>query len=726
VTGREDDAEASAGEPGERPAVAEEHARLLYEAARQLGETLDPERVYARFHELLGDAVSHDGIVVSSYDADENLIRCDYAWVDGNLIDPATLPPLEPAPDGQGLQSRAIYTGESMIVNDVGALVQSGRGTYYTVDGEGNVRKVPETGDAPTRAAILAPVKLAGRVVGVVQVMSDHVAYTPDQLALVDALVGQMAAAVRNAKLYRQAQEELEARRRAEERALHLQRATAALGRALDPHDVAAVLLEEAEAATGASAVVVALGDPARTEPELVTHAPLPVAGPIPGAEALVGRDPLWFASEEEFDRAFPGSEEARRAHGWRSLALLPLVVDGKVAGFLALGFAEPEAFAEVSRAFVLALVEQCAQALERVTVQAERRRLAAAQEAETAIAREREQAARVLAAVGDGVALVDESGVVRLWNPAAEEITGVPATEVVGRPIADALPGWNERLVPADAARADTVPMEVGGRELWLSVVAVDSPDGVVFAFRDLTAERQLEQAKTDFVATVSHELRTPLTAVYGAARTLLRTDLELDPDRRRTLLEMIASQAERLSDIADEVLLASRLDAGDLPLAREPLDAGRVTAETVEAMRNRLPEGEELRLEIAPKLPAVSGDEDRLRQILVNLIDNAIKYSPEGSPVGVSVEPRERRVRVSVSDRGAGIPRAEQGRVFEKFYRVDPHHARAPSGTGLGLYISRELAERMGGSIGLASEEGVGSTFFVELPVVADALVA
>jgi PAS domain S-box-containing protein len=722
VTRRGDDAGASAGEPepGERPAVVEEHARLLYEAARQLGETLDPERVYERFHELLGDAVSHDGIVVSSYDADENLIRCDYAWVGGNLIDPSTLPPLEPAPDGQGLQSRAIYTGESMIVNDVGAMVQSGRGTYYTVDAEGNVRKVPETGDAPTRAAILAPVKLAGRVVGVVQVMSDHVAYTPDQLALVDALVGQMAAAVRNAKLYRQAQEELEARRRAEERAHHLQRATAALGRALEPRDVAAVLLREAEAATTASTVVVALGDPADTEPELIAHVPLAVSGPIPGADALAARDPLWFASEEEFDRAFPGSADARRAHGWRSLALLPLLVDGKVAGFLALGFAEPEAFEQVSRAFLLALVEQCAQALERVTVQAERRRLAAEQEAASAIAREREQAARVLAAIGDGVALVDEGGVVRLWNPAAEQITGLRAADVVGRPIVDALPAWDAVSEP-DSGRADTVPLEAGGRELWLSVVAVQSPDGVVFAFRDLTAERQLEQAKTDFVATVSHELRTPLTAVYGAARTLLRTDLELDPDRRRTLLEMIAGQAERLSDIADEVLLASRLDAGDLPLAREPLDAGRVTAETVEAMRNRLPEGEELRLEIAPELPSVSGDADRLRQILVNLIDNAIKYSPEGSPVGVSVEPRERRVRFSVTDRGAGIPPAEHGRVFEKFYRVDPHHARAPSGTGLGLYISRELAERMGGSIGLVSDEGQGSTFFVELPVVA-----
>jgi PAS domain S-box-containing protein len=705
----------------------EERARLLAEAARQLGETLEPEHVYARFHELLGDLVGHDGIVVSSYDADENLIRCDYAWVGGNLIDPGTLPPLTPNPHGDGLQSRAIVGGESFVVNDIRDVVERGGGTYYTVDAEGNVRKIPETGSAPTRAAILAPVKLAGRVVGVVQVMSDTITYTDDQLELVDGLVAQMAAAVRNAKLYRRAQEELEARRRAEERALRLQRATAALGRALDRRDVADVLLEEAVVASDADALTIGLVDPSGPELELIgtgeiayERRPLPLDEPVLGAQALAGPEPLWFEQGEEFDAAHPESAAARAALEWSSLALLPLIVDGEPSGFLALGFGEHHGFDEGWRGFIVALVEQCSQALERVTAQEERRRLAAAEEAARAKTAEREQAARVLAAVGDGVVLVDGEGVVRLWNPAAERITGVAAAAVVGRPLDEALPGLPAllaRVAPGEA-HAETVPLELDGRELWLSVVAVESPDGVVFAFRDLTSERRLEQAKTDFVATISHELRTPLTAVYGAARTLLRPDLELDPERRRTLLEMIAGQAQRLSDIAAEILLASRLDAGDLPLAREPLDAGRVAAETVEAMRSRLPDGAPIALDVAAGVPLAAGDPDKLRQVLVNLVDNAIKYSPEGTPVAVAVDADDRRVRVSVTDRGPGIPRAEQARVFERFYRVDPHHARAPGGTGLGLYICRGLVERMEGAIGLVSEEGEGSTFWVELP--------
>jgi PAS domain S-box-containing protein len=693
--------------------TGEERARLLAEAARQLGETLEPERVYASFHDLLGGFVSHDGIVVSSYDADENLIRCDYAWVDGNLVDPATLPPLTPNPEGDGMQSRAIVGGESFVVNDVRGVVERGQGTYYNVDAEGNVRKIPETGSAPTQAAIVAPVKLAGQVVGVVQVMSDHVTYTDDQLALVDGLVATMAAAVRNAKLYRRAQDELEARRRAEERALRLQRATAALGRALDRQDVADVLLEEGVAASGADAVTIGLVDPAGPELELIgtgetayERLPLPLAEPVLGAQALERGEPLWLED---------GSGS------WGSVAALPLVVDGSPAGFLAFGFREPREFDETWRAFVIGLVEQCSQALERVTAQEERRRLAAAEEAARATAYQREQAARVLAAVGDGVVLVDDDRVVRLWNPAAERITGVSSDDVVGRPVAEALPGLPvvlERVAPGEP-RAETVPLEVRGRELWLSVVAVESPDGVVFAFRDLTSERQLEQAKTDFVATISHELRTPLTAVYGAAQTLLRPDLDLDSERRRALLEMIAGQAHRLSDIAAEVLLASRLDAGDLPLAREPLDAGRVAEETVEAMRSRLPDGAPLSLDVEPDVPLAAGDPDKLRQILVNLVDNAIKYSPEGTPVEVAVESTERRVRLSVTDRGPGIARGEQARVFERFYRVDASHARAPGGTGLGLYICRGLAERMDGTVGLVSEEGEGSTFWVELPL-------
>ena len=263
----------------------------------------------------------------------------------------------------------------------------------------------------------------------------------------------------------------------------------------------------------------------------------------------------------------------------------------------------------------------------------------------------------------------------------------------------------------------AVTLPVDVEGRELWLSFVAVRSFAGVVYAFRDLTVERGLEDAKSDFIATVSHELRTPLTAVLGAAKTLLREDIVLSPEERQKLLVMIDSQATRLAQITEEVLLASQLDRGDLSVDRERLDLADVVRGAVETMRGQLPESISLAAKIDDGAAAV-GDRDRIEQVLLNLIDNAVKYSPHGGAITVSADRLATGVRVEVEDEGIGIAQSEQGAIFEKFYRADPHQRHVPSGTGLGLYISRELVRRMGGSIGVRSQPGQGSTFFFELP--------
>lgn len=190
---------------------------LLHEAAQYLGETLDPEKVYDRLHELLSAVVPHDGLVVSSYDPETNLIRCEYAWVDGNKLDATSLPSLPLNVKGEGMQSRVIHTGQSLLLNNVGQEVQSKDGTFYDVDAEGNMRKVPDTGPPATRAAIMTPVKLQGQVVGVAQVMSDQITYTQAQLELVEGIVAQVSAAVRNAKLYEAAQREITERKKAEE-----------------------------------------------------------------------------------------------------------------------------------------------------------------------------------------------------------------------------------------------------------------------------------------------------------------------------------------------------------------------------------------------------------------------------------------------------------------------------------------------------------------------------
>ncbi len=528
-------------------------AQLLLEAARQLGETLEPERVYDRFHQLLTDVVPHDGLVVSSYDEAEGLIRCDYAWVDGNLVDPATLPPLPLNRDGGGMQSRVILTGEPLLANDVVQRAAETGGTYYNVDREGHVSKIPDMGPAATTAAMMAPVKHEGQVVGVVQLMSDSGQYTDDDFKLFQGLVGQMAAAVRNARLQR------------------------------------------------------------------------------------------------------------------------------------------------------------------------ERSRLAAAEAAARVRAAEREQAARVLEVVADGIFLVDNDGRVALWNHAAEVITGVAGDAARGSAIADVIPDWEllaKRIPVAEEAAAtlpETLPINLNGRQLWLSFVAVRSPDGVVFAFRDLTGERRLDEEKRDLVATMSHELRTPMAAVYGAAQTLLRTDVDFRTDQARELLQMIATQSWRLTQITEEVLLTARLDRGTVHLEHELIDLADLARATIAALAPQLPP-DRLSLEIEPDLPPARGDRDRVQQVLVNLLDNAVKYGRP--PLAVSLEARTSVVCIAVADSGPGVPQVEQERIFDKFYRSDPQRARAPGGTGLGLYIARELTERMGGRLDVRSEPDAGATFIVELP--------
>jgi PAS domain S-box-containing protein len=338
---------------------------------------------------------------------------------------------------------------------------------------------------------------------------------------------------------------------------------------------------------------------------------------------------------------------------------------------------------------------------------------------------------ASVLEHVDDGVFLVDEAGAIQHWNPAAAAITGLPPSAVLGRKADDVLPDWHAvgPTVPVASAPgpgstdARTLPFVIDGREVWLSISGVAFEDGIVYAFRNLTEERALDELKGEFVATVSHELRTPLAAIYGSAQTLLRDDIVLDEDKRQRLLQVIAQESERLSRVAADILLANRIDSGRLQLDTRPLDVARLAEDVVEQMQSCIAEREDVTLELAAAEPGsfVAGDEDKLRQVLINLADNAVKYSPDGGTVEVRVEAAGTRLLVSVSDEGLGIPHGEQQRIFGKFYRVDPQLSRGVGGTGLGLYICRELVRRMDGRLTVSSKEGEGSTFVVELPLAA-----
>src|SRR6266480_6600990 len=399
---------------------------------------------------------------------------------------------------------------------------------------------------------------------------------------------------------------------------------------------------------------------------------------------------------------------------------MVPIKDEGRVVGVVQL-MSDERTYTEDDLELVEGLAGLMAGAVRMARMQTERLRAEASEAAAQAVAAEREQAARVLEAVGDGIFYVRRTGVVRFWNRSAELILGLRSDDVLDRAAAEVVPGWpaiaeQVSITEDDSVpRVSRVPVEVGGLELWLSFVAVGRPEGVVYAFRDLTVERELEQAKSDFIATVSHELRTPMTAVYGAARTLLRPDVDLSADQRSELLEMIATQSERLAQITEEVLLASRLDRGEVAVEHDRVDVAELARGTVDAMQPHL--GAEVTLD-APQAAFATGDRDRIQQILINLLDNAAKFSPRGGGITVSVSQDVAHVRLAVADQGVGIAPSEQQAIFEKFYRVDPHLTETPGGTGLGLYICGELAERMEGKIAVESEPGRGSTFALELP--------
>jgi PAS domain S-box-containing protein len=341
----------------------------------------------------------------------------------------------------------------------------------------------------------------------------------------------------------------------------------------------------------------------------------------------------------------------------------------------------------------------------------------------------ERDQADRVLAHVGDGIFLVDHEGVIRLWNPAAEAITGLRADAIRGRPAQETIPGWTAitAIVPVapkpggahEDLSAETVPLEIAGKEIWLSIVGVALADGTVYAFRDVTRERRLEDLRSEFVATISHELRTPLASLHGAALTLREHGQDLNPQTQHDLLDMIAGQSRRLADLVEEILVAGQLDSGSLHVVSEPFDPEELVWATAAAARVRVDESMQIDVSMPAVLPLVRGDARRTRQVLSNLVDNAIKYSPDGGRIELIADADDEYVRFTVRDEGLGIPLGEQQRIFDKFYRLDPDQRRGIGGSGLGLYICQELVRSMNGRIHVVSDPGEGAIFTFELPV-------
>jgi two-component system phosphate regulon sensor histidine kinase PhoR len=331
----------------------------------------------------------------------------------------------------------------------------------------------------------------------------------------------------------------------------------------------------------------------------------------------------------------------------------------------------------------------------------------------------------RLIAALNssvDAVLAVDTEGRIRFANLAAERLLMRSQEELVGNPFVWVMP--DEQAI--DALRASR---EDGRREtrviIWrsrhhLQITTAPIIDGGEWAalvvLHDLTDVKRVEQVRRDFVANVSHELRTPLASIKSVIETLEGGALE-DEAAARDFLSRADAEVDRLVQIVEELLELSRIESGELPMAQEPVEMASVLADAVERLRSQVEKhGLALTVDIAADLPPIIGDAERLARAVVNLLHNAVKFTPAGGSIGVSAAFVGGAVAVRVSDTGVGIAPEDLPRIFERFYKAD--RSRGGGGTGLGLAVVKHTVEAHGGTVSVESEQGRGSTFSFSIP--------
>ena len=318
-----------------------------------------------------------------------------------------------------------------------------------------------------------------------------------------------------------------------------------------------------------------------------------------------------------------------------------------------------------------------------------------------------------LLEAIPDAAALLEVGGRILARNPRMELLLGpLPTVLEATRSnellelCARGLAGWPHRRELALPA----LDLQVEAQ------VAPLSHARALLVLRDLSAERQADRVRRDFIANASHELRTPVTAIRGAAETLLEGGLEL-PGQARSFVEMIARHADRLTRLTEDLLDLSKLETGAWKPALGPVPLAPLCASVLELFRERAEEKQIALDADVPERLRASADRRALEQILVNLLDNAVKFTPQGGRVTLLGDGLGPSVMLSVVDTGPGIEPQHQGRIFERFYRSDAGRSRESGGTGLGLAIVKHLSQAMGGEAGVESS-GNGSRFWVKLP--------
>lgn len=342
-------------------------------------------------------------------------------------------------------------------------------------------------------------------------------------------------------------------------------------------------------------------------------------------------------------------------------------------------------------------------------------------------VAEERERFGRIFSGSKEGICLLDSDGTVRAWNPALERMTGHLAADLMGRI-------WSEAVVIRDRGEARLTGDELVGVEpdeelevvtktgpsRWITTIAgpvgESEGGGWVVLVRDVTAEHEIEAAKSDFLSTISHELRTPLTTIKGSLQVLGRGRDALPPDLAEQMIGVTTRGAERLERLVMNLLAVSQIESGTMPIFPDEVSLGDLVREKVDAM---LKEHDRAVVSISESSLVVRADRERIGHAVEHLIENAVKFGGPHGEIRIMVDRDNGFGRVSISDEGPGVPLADQERIFERFTRLGDVLTRETQGAGVGLFIAARSVEAMGGQIWVESEGGHGSTFHLTVPL-------
>ncbi|MFB0546949.1 MAG: GAF domain-containing protein [Anaerolineae bacterium] len=727
--------------------------KALYDVSRTIGSTLNLEQTTQLIVEKLAMATEADHCAVWLPDDQKLVVVASHGIGEKETLFLRPIPIVGEGssfPGGEKSLIRQVFTqGQTVVVKGVS---------------EEPFAELEMARSLGIKSMLAVPLIIQDRTIGVVT-LDSHAEDSPfavDEIDLIESIVRQAAVAIENARLYKetreyseQLEERVEERTREladeKERLESLYAITRELGASLDLDKVLERTLKMVTTATGVRYGSIMLLDP--ISDNLVYRAmmgreePLSRGGEVTPFKRGVGLagwvlehcEPAVVAEVTQDERwlELPDSEAQIR-----SVLIVPLIVGGDVHGVLNISHARPGYFTEAHLKLVSAAASQVATAINNaelyrfVSEQAERlgEMLRTQQE-------EASKSQAILESIADGVIVNDTQGRILLVNAAAERILQTRSESLIGQNVrnvfgAFSLKGRSEALAAMDALTFDPMPesdtnplaiqtiLEIDNRVISAHLAPVLARNeeflGIVTVFRDITKEVEADRAKSEFVSTVSHELRTPMTSIKGYSDLLWMEAVGRLNEEQKKFLSIIKSNADRLTDLINDLLDISRIESGRIKLDLKPLQIEEIVTGVVNSLRRQIKDkGLTLALNIPSGLGKVRGDRHRITQILTNLISNAYQYTPSGGEITVSLSRTDSAIRVDVADTGIGIAPEDQSRIFDRFYRADHPLVRESNGTGLGLAIVKMFVEMHGGRIWVDSKLGQGSTFTFILPL-------